>query len=147
MKIHKCINTSLINAIKYIYIYLTKHSDLSKLHLLFLNLSEVIVLHQPCPFTKNGIFEWGYSVVVSTSAFHVVDLGSIPGSGSVGIFCVLLNRVALSFGWDVKPRSSLCTHAFKNMYGLKRTWMTKQKSRGPANTQITCTWGTLHCGC
>ena len=38
---------------------------------------------------------------------------------------------AASFGWDVKPRSSLCAHAIKIMRGPKRTWMTKRKSRGP----------------
>ena len=38
---------------------------------------------------------------------------------------------AASFGWDVKPRSGLRAHAFKIMRRPKRTWMTKQKSRGP----------------
>ena len=58
-------------------------------------------------------------------------------------FCVFLhktNRAALawiydmyvkSFGWDIKPRCSLHTHAFKFKHRLKRTWMTKRKSRGP----------------
>ena len=32
---------------------------------------------------------------------------------------------------NVKQGCSLRTHAFKNMRGLKRTWMTKRKSRGP----------------
>ena len=32
---------------------------------------------------------------------------------------------------DVKQGCSLRTHAFKTMRGLKRTWMTKQKFRGP----------------
>ena len=38
---------------------------------------------------------------------------------------------AASFRWDVKPRPGLRAHAFKNMRGPKRTWMTKRKSRGP----------------
>ena len=32
---------------------------------------------------------------------------------------------------EVKQGCSLRTYAFKIMRGLKRTWMTKQKSRGP----------------
>ena len=37
----------------------------------------------------------------------------------------------MSSARDIKQGRSLRTHAFKNMRRLKRTWMTKRKSRGP----------------
>ena len=46
---------------------------------------------------------------------------------------------AASFRWDVKPRSGLRAHAFKNMRGPERTWMTKRKSRGPVHTDMAYT--------
>ena len=71
-------------------------------------------------------------VVVSIGDSPYNDPGSIPGSGgAVGIWVCYPCGSATSFGWDVKPRSGLRAHAFKNMRGPKRTWMTKRKSRGP----------------
>ena len=55
---------------------------------------------------------------------------SNPGR-SAWIWVYYSSGSAASFGWDVKPRSGLRAHAFKNMRGPKRTWMTKRKSRGP----------------
>ena len=46
---------------------------------------------------------------------------------------------AASFRWDVKPRSGLRAHAFKNMRGPERTRMTKRKSRGPVHTDMAYT--------
>ena len=56
--------------------------------------------------------------------------------------CVLLAKVApRPFDRDIKLRSSLCMHAFKFMHGLKRTWMTKRKSRGPETGRYpACMW-------
>ena len=73
-----------------------------------------------------------HGVMVSTLDSPHNDPGSIPGSGgAVGIWVYYPCGSATSFGWDVKPRSGLRAHAFKNMRGPKRTWMTKRKSRGP----------------
>ena len=73
-----------------------------------------------------------HGVMVSTLDSPHNDPGSIPGSGgAMGIWVYYPCGSAASFGWDVKPRSGLRAHAFKNMRGPKRTWMTKRKSRGP----------------
>ena len=78
------------------------------------------------------LFSESHGVVVSTVDSPHNDPGSIPGSGgAVGIWVYYPCGSATSFGWDVKPRSGLRAHAFKNMRGPKRTWMTKRKSRGP----------------
>ena len=58
------------------------------------------------------------------------------GRAGMQTLYVIYKRSATSVGCDIKPRSSLCTHAFKFMHGLKRTWMTKQKSRGPETDRL-----------
>ena len=58
-------------------------------------------------------------VVDSTLAFHADDPGSIPGSGSKGVALCHSLEWRASFGWDVKPRSSLCTHAKRSSTDLK----------------------------
>ena len=59
-------------------------------------------------------------------------LGSNPGRAAwILVYYWYSCGSIASFGWDVKPRSGLRAHAFKNMRGPKRSWMTKRKSRGP----------------
>ena len=48
-------------------------------------------------------------VMDSTLAFHADDPGSIPGSGSKGVALCHSLEWRASIGWDVKPRSSLCS--------------------------------------
>ena len=75
---------------------------------------------------------WGVrSVVVSTRRSHATGSGSIPGPGMFRRDRVYYSCSATSSARDVKQGCSLRTHAFKIMRGLKRTWMTKRKSRGP----------------
>ena len=75
----------------------------------------------------------GYSSVGRASASQLRGPGfeSRPGHCAGWIWVYYSCGSAASFGWDVKPRSGLRAHAFKNMRGPKRTWMTKRKSRGP----------------
>ena len=81
--------------------------------------------------TDKHLNRGGYSVVVSTLRSHATGSGSIPGPGMFRRDRVYYSCSATSSARDVKQGCSLRTHAFKIMRGLKRTWMTKRKSRGP----------------
>ena len=54
-------------------------------------------------------------------------MGSNPGRCRCGSLCVTQNG-ATSFGRDVKPRSSLCTHAFHHTRTIKILTLTEEEN-------------------
>ena len=78
-------------------------------------------------YRENTDLGEGCSSVVEHSPRMPRVPGSNPGPGTVPA-CILVYYScggAPSSARDVKQGCSLRTHAFKNMRGLKRTWMTK----------------------
>ena len=86
-----------------------------------------------------------FGLAVYSVAGSILLWGNFPVEG---IFPLELTWVQTpfpqnSFGWEYKPRSSLCTHAFHHMDSIKRSWRSCPR-RVNAGSKKTHTARTIH---